>query len=292
MSTHSNARPVTNQDPVQGQRRRTNGIARGRPISAALVLGAALWLLPSASTPLHQDAGARDAGTATLDETRLALSKWIETEQILSKERNEWQQAQEILLGRVELVQKEIVTLEEKLRAAESGVAEANQKRAELLGQKSLLEGAGAQLGAAVTRMEGDCRRLFQALPSPVQEKLQPLYQRIPEDAAKTRVSVAERFQNVLGIFNELNKANNELTVTYEVRTLADGKPSEVRALYVGLAQAYYVSARGEGGVGRPSASGWTWEPSRDVADEVSMALEILQGKHTPAFVPLPVRLQ
>ncbi|NOT31115.1 MAG: DUF3450 family protein [Planctomycetes bacterium] len=292
MSTHSNAKPVTNQDPLQGERRRTNGITRVRPLSAALVLGAALWLLSSASTPLRQDAGALDASATRLAETRLAMGKWIETQQILSKERNEWQQAKEILLGRVELVQKEIATLEEKLREAESGVAQANQKRAELLAQKGLLDGAGAQLGAAVARMEGDCRRLFQVLPSPVQEKLQPLYQRIPEDAAKTRVSVAERFQNVLGIFNELNKANNELTVTYEVRTLADGKPSEVRALYVGLAQAYYVSARGEGGIGRPGESGWTWEPSRDVADEVSMALEILQGKHTPAFVPLPVRLQ
>ena len=98
--------------------------------------------------------------------------------------------------------------------------------------------------------------------------------------------------QNVIGILNEVNKANNEILVNFEVHTLADGKPSEVKAIYVGLAQAYYVSAKGDAGIGRPSADGWKWEPSKSVAGDVLMALDILQGKHTPAFVPLPIKIQ
>jgi hypothetical protein len=147
-------------------------------------------------------------------------------------------------------------------------------------------------LSEAVTGMEGEVRALFKSLPEPVQEKLQLLYRRIPEDPANTRVSAAERFQNVLGILSELNKANNEIAVSYEVRTLADGKLSEVKAIYVGLAQAYYVSARGEAGIGRPSADGWKWRPSDAVANDVLTVLEIIQGKQTPAFVPLPVTIQ
>ena len=37
-----------------------------------------------------------------------------------------------------------------------------------------------------------------------------------------------------------------------EVRTLSDGKPAEVRTVYVGLAQAYFVSPKGDAGIGRP----------------------------------------
>jgi hypothetical protein len=96
----------------------------------------------------------------------------------------------------------------------------------------------------------------------------------------------------VLGILNEVNKANSEIAVNYEVHELADGKPSEVQAIYVGLAQAYYVNARGDAGIGNPSADGWKWEPTKAIAGEVLMALEILQGKQSPAFVPLPVKLQ
>jgi hypothetical protein len=76
------------------------------------------------------------------------------------------------------------------------------------------------------------------------------------------------------------------------VHTLAGGKPSEVKAIYVGLAQAYYVGSNGEAGIGRPRAEGWQWEPSNAIATDVLTTLEIVQGTHSPAFVPLPVKLQ
>src|SRR4030095_6383145 len=60
--------------------------------------------------------GLRGSGRAvsedpSLEEARLTMSKWIETQQIISKERNDWQQGKEILLGRLELVRKETSTL-------------------------------------------------------------------------------------------------------------------------------------------------------------------------------------
>jgi hypothetical protein len=135
-------------------------------------------------------------------------------------------------------------------------------------------------------------RRLHPSLPEPVQAKIQQLYERMPADeAALARVSVAERFQNVLGILTEITKASSDITVNFEVRTLSDGKPSEVRALYVGLTSAYYVNASGEAGIGSPTTSGWTWEPSKQIADDLLTAFDILQAKHSPAFVPLPVKL-
>ncbi len=239
-------------------------------------------------------AGNGDKITAppTLEETRLKMDKWLETQQIISRERKDWQQGKEILLGRLEVVKKEIATLEEKTKQAESGVAEANKKRSELLAENDQLKASGEQLTRAVAGMEGEIRQMFKQLPEPIQTKLQPLYQRVPENPSKTRVAAAERFQNILGILNELNKTNNEITVSYEVHNLVDGRPSEVKAIYVGLAQAYYVSARGEAGIGHPTADGWKWEPSKAVARDVLMALEILEGKQSPAFVPLPVTLK
>lgn len=253
-----------------------------------------LCLLSSGVISAGTDAGDADkiSATPTLEETRLKMEKWLETQQIISRERKDWQQGKEILLGRLEVVRKEISTLEEKTRQAESGVGEADKKRSELLAENDQLKAAGTQLTGDVTKMEGDIRKMFKQLPEPVRTKLQPLYQRIPEDPDKTRVSAAERFQNVLGILNELNKTNNEITVSYEVHNLADGRPSEVKAIYVGLAQAYYVSARGEAGIGRPAADGWKWESSKAVSRDVLTALEILEGKQSPAFVPLPVTLK
>jgi len=199
----------------------------------------------------------------TLEETRISLGKWIETQQIISRERNDWQQGKEILLGRLELVRKETSTLDQGIRAAQARIAETELKRDELLAEDARLAAQGARLAETALALETELRKLHPALPEPVQAKIQLFFQRMPADAAAlARVSLAERFQNVLAILNELDKASGEFTINFEVRTLSDGKPSEVKAIYVGLTQAYYVNAKGEAGIGRPSPEGWKWEPA------------------------------
>ena len=237
-------------------------------------------------------AASTNAKSPSLDETRLTLSKWIETQQIISKERNDWQQGKEILQGRIELVGKEVGQLKDRIAQSEAAVVDSNRKRDELAKQIAQLKQTDAQLATAVTAMEEKVRTLAKVAPEGVAKRLAPLLQRIPADPANTRVSVAERFQNVLGILNELNKANSEITIAYEIRQLSDGSSSEVQVIYVGLAQAYYLSPRGEAGIGRPTDEGWTWSPAGEQADEIYTALEIIQGKHPPAFVALPVNIQ
>lgn len=260
----------------------------------ALTAGVGLTGLGAASN----DDAAKAPGSSSassvpsLDNTRDVMGKWIDMQQIIAKERKDWQEGREILQSRLELVQREISMLEEKIKQSEASVAETDRSRAELLAQDEQFKAVGTQLAEAVSHMEGDVRRLCKRLPEPIQTKLQPLFQRIPEDAAKTTVTSPERYQNVLGILNEVNKSNSEITVNYEVHTLAGGKPSEVQAIYVGLAQAYYVSSGGEAGIGRPGDQGWEWEPAAKIAPDVLMALEIIQGKQTPAFVPLPVKIK
>jgi hypothetical protein len=269
--------------------------AGGRLTLAALLLAVAVGLAsagaPSADTK-GEEAAAKTPAPPSLDETRQAMGKWIETQQIISKERKDWQQGKEILQGRLELVKKEISTLEEKIKLAESTALNTDKKRSDLLDENDQLRFAGTRLARRVTGMEDEIRRLYKMLPESLQTKLQPLYQRIPEDAEKTRVTAAERYQNVLGILNEVSKANNEIVVNLEVREFADGKRSQVKAVYIGLTQAYYVGAGGEAGIGRPGADGWTWESSKAIATDILKTLDIIEGKQTAAFVPLPVKLK
>jgi hypothetical protein len=161
-----------------------------------------------------------------------------------------------------------------------------------LVAENEQLKATAAQLATAVSVMEGQVRGLAKRMPQPVAERLAPLLQRIPTEASTTRVTVAERFQNVLGILNEMNRANSEISLSYEVRTLADGSSSEVQVIYVGLAQAYYLSPRGEAGIGTPGEDGWNWKPAPEIAGQLLVALEVIQGKHPPAFVPLPVEIK
>lgn len=249
--------------------------------------GTACLLVLGSSAPVRpQD------GEQTLEKARTVLGKWIETQQILSKETGDWQQGREVLGSRIDLMRREVVGLQEKLVASRVKIGETRTKREELVAKRTQLDAALKQLADAVAAMEKEVRALQIRLPEPVKTRLQPLFARIPDGESEKRVSVAERYQNVLGILNELNKANGEISVNYEVRELDGAKPTEVRVIYVGLAQAYYVSGSGQAGIGRPGDKGWTWEQNQAVANDVTTALEIVEGKHTPAFVPLPVRIQ
>jgi hypothetical protein len=246
------------------------------------------WTLSSGAAEAQTGADpASSVGT-----TRAALGKWVETQQIISKEKKEWREGKEILQSRIELLKTEIASLEEKIKQAEANAADAEKKRLELVAQNETLKAAAAAMGQVVSELEAKLRRLFKILPEPIQLKLNPLYQRIPADPTTTKVTLAERFQNILGILNEANKLNGEITLATEVRSLADGRPAEVKTLYVGLCQAYFLSAKGEAGVGQPSADGWRWKSANHIAPDVSEAMNILANKASPRFVPLPVTIQ
>jgi len=259
-----------------------------RTLLTGVALCGAVWV-----TEAKGAAGTTEpAGGATLAETRMVLDKWIETQQVIARERKDWQQGKETLSSRLELARKEAATIEEKLKQAEAVSMTAAKQRETIEAETVKLKRSVERLAGATTRLELQIRKLFPTLPDPIQTKLKPLYERIPSDAATTKVSAAERFQNVLGILSEAIKANTEIPVVFEVRNLAGGKPAEVRVLYVGLGQAYYLSAAGQAGIGRPSTNGWTWEASDGIARDVQKAIEIQEGKRPPAFVGLPVVLQ
>ena len=65
-------------------------------------------------------------------------------------------------------------------------------------------------------------------------------------------MTVAERFQNVLAVLSELNKANSELAISYEMPKFADGSPGAVQVIYIGRAQADLITPRGGTGQRAP----------------------------------------
>ncbi len=253
------------------------------------VLGAALF----AAAVLSDAGGSEPAGSApSLGGTRSTVGKWIATQELIFKERKDWQEGRELLRARIEAAEREIARIEAKLEESRTGLSELHAKQAEVAHTKQRLEESSSRLAEAAAGIEAEIRRLHVSLPVHLQEKIAPLYRRIPEDPATTTISAAERFQNVLGILNEVHKANSEISLIPEIRALSDGKPSEVKTVYLGLGQAYFLSSRGEAGIGRPTPEGWRWEAANDQAPGITEAIEILENKGKPRFVPLPVTIQ
>ena len=226
------------------------------------------------------------------ESARALLAKWMETERIIAQERAQWQHSRDMLRSRIELTKGELQAQEEKLKQLREADAELGAKRGSLSAEDQAARQALDALSGAIDGLEAEIRGLSARFPEPLLVKIRPLLDRMPADPAHTKVSLAERFQNVVGILNEANKFDNDISMNAEVRTLSDGKPAEVRVVYVGLGQAYFVSAKGEAGVGRPGPDSWLWEADPSIAPAVAQVVEILLAKSKPKLVPLPVSLQ
>lgn len=232
-------------------------------------------------------------GAQSVERVRTALEKWVETRKVISQEQRDWALGKEMLNERIDLVQQEIDSLKEKISDAEKSIGEADKKRGELVEQNEELKKASSALNGTVLVLEQNMQNLLKRLPHPIRERVKPLSQRIPENAEETKLSLAERFQNIIGILNEVNKFSREITLTSEVRSLPDGTSAEVTAMYVGIARAYYASSDGRyAGTGTFSADGWIWTADNSIADDISQAIAILKNEQVAAFVQLPVEIK
>jgi chromosome segregation ATPase len=268
---------------------RTNLI---RTFGAAGVLAVAAAALASATAAQQSDGSDEAAVGARIDSTREILDRWVETRRIISEEVREWALGKEILESRVDVVKRDLDTAKERVVETEKSITDADRKRAELVGQSETLKSASAELAATAALLEARVKDLVRRLPDPIREKIRPLSQRLPEDSAKSELSIAVRFQNLVGIVNEVNKFAREITMTSEIRKLADGSSAEVTVVYLGISQAYYAGSAGKiAGFGTSGADGWTWTVANDMAPQVSKLIAILKNESPAEFVPLPLKV-
>ncbi len=228
-----------------------------------------------------------------IEAARTALEKWVDVQRTISQEKRDLKLAKEMLHERIELVQREIESLRKKISNAEESIAEADKKRADLIEENEKLKKASSSLATTTDLLENRIRQLLKQLPDPIRERVKPLSQRLPEDPKETKLSLGERFQNIVGIINEVDKFNRDITVTSEVRTLADGRSVEVTALYIGLGQAYYASANANiAGIGTLSDDGWVWKPANEYAAQIADAIAILKNEKMASFIQVPVNIK
>jgi hypothetical protein len=223
--------------------------------------------------------------------TRDALEKWVETRRTIGVERRDWALGKDLLDSRIDVLDRELKTLADRTKEVDATLTEADRKRDTLAQEAGTLKNASAQLATVASAIEARVKAIVKRLPTPLAEKIKPLAQRLPEDGAASSLPLAVRFQNVIGIVNEINRFNRELTQASEIRKLADGTTLEVTTVYLGLAQGYYVGANGRvAGIGRGTPEGWTWTESNENAPAIAQMVAILKNEKPAAYVSIPLK--
>jgi hypothetical protein len=267
-------------------------------LAASLCIGALRAQDQGAQKPADapQAPAATQQPAQSADTTRATLERWVEARKQSSKARSDWRVEKESLQERVDVVRRQIATLKDRIAETEKSIGAADQQKTQLQADGAKIKVTTDRLEAGVAALEEQVRALLPRLPDPIQQKVAPLSQqfRAPvEGVVQKKLSVGARFGNVLGVLNLVQKWNNEVSVTSEVRTLPDGTTAEVACIYFGLGQGFYVSAKGDAaGVGLGTPEGWKWTPRNDAAQAIQAAIDVYQSKAMASFVGLPFEIQ
>ncbi len=261
---------------------------RMHPKRAAIAVAACCLLSVGAIYPVpNQDA---------LADNQVALSRWVDVQRSISKEKQDWKIGRELLQNQIEVRQRELEALRAKIAQSQASLGEADKKRAELLSEQEALQATTAALGKNLTALESKTRALLGKLPASLQERAKPLSQGIPVESGASGAPVegglGVRFQNVVGVLNFLDKVQREVTVTSELRELAGKGAAEVTVMYLGLGQAFYEGMQGTiGGIGHAGPAGWTWTSKDQHAKAIADAIAIHKGEQVARFLSLPIAL-
>src|SRR5687768_3005245 len=135
-----------------------------------------------------------------VEAARALFAKWTEAQQLLSREKREWAQAEELIKQRLELLNTEEKKLEKFRDEYRANITDADKKKAEMIAARDVVVAEMKKLAGSVGELESRIRKLVPQLPEPLQRKIQPLAEKMPPDPNKTDIAVPARFQFILGI--------------------------------------------------------------------------------------------
>ncbi|MFT4688308.1 MAG: hypothetical protein ACI9OD_000504 [Limisphaerales bacterium] len=235
-------------------------------------------------------AEANDAGR--FEAARQTTIQWMQTRKAINKTIRDWADQKQSLELTTELLNKEIDVLDKQIKQAKDASAGSQTSREELesklRSRSQLLDYAARRLSSIETKIAG----MTDMFPAVLKELVAPSMRKFPKADTQSQIPVSQRLQNLLTVFNEIEKFNAQFTVTPEMHGL-NGTQVRVQVLYLGLAQAFYVSKSGKlGGVGRPGADGWIWTPNNKIAADISRAIRVFKEQAAPSVVNLPVELK
>lgn len=236
---------------------------------------------------------AASAAESPVVDARVTLEKWVETRQLISKTKSDWQADQESLEQTVALYERELKAIDEQMSKVNTNNTQVAKEMLEAEALQQHSQEALAQAREFATGFEGRVRQFAGQLPGPLQDILKPLLARLPADPGNTKMLAAERVQVLVGILNELDKFNNGVNVFNEKRKNPKGDEVAVQTVYLGLGAAYFVNEAGDfAGTGAPGANGWEWNVKNEIAASVQEVVKIYRNEKTARFVTLPAAIR
>ncbi len=247
-----------------------------------------LWVLAIPAVIAAAGGAARIADAGDLRET---LTSWVETRQLISEETNRWREEKDYLRLSAEMLERELLRLEKDIARLEAETAGARLEQERLREENQNLETTGNRVSERIGAIETALSGIAGSFPQPLRDRTGELLARLPADDP-AGASLGRRTQTVVGLLGEADRFQESVHAPRQIIPGDDGSDVEVRVLYLGLGQAYFLSPDGErAGIGRPGEDGWDWTSRPGIAREIRRAFAVYDNEAAPEFSRLPASL-
>lgn len=220
--------------------------------------------------------------------SRELIRQWVQTERLLSEEKNAWKVEKQRMQDLLELYQKELKLLNEEIEKAGASAGAVDDRKGKLESELKGFREAQRLLADTLARLLPRARVLINQLPAPLQDELKSDidFLQSPDALGKPR----DVLKSMLTVLTNAGRFNRSITIGEETRALSGGKKMTVSVLYLGLARAYFASTAGDtAGIGVPMKNGWQWEDRPEIADDVRRAIAVYRKDKQPQLIQLPV---
>lgn len=222
---------------------------------------------------------------AAVVELRETISKVVDTQALVSKERSDWEARKASMSELLTLHRRELELLAEEMEKAGGSADEFQARRDGKLKEITRLKDAREAVRAAVTAMRPRMLGLAMRFPKPLADEVEG--DRLNLESWRDDEDPRPALQAILAMVGSAEQFNRRITRSIEIR---DSR--EVEVLYLGLARGYYSDRNGRAGVGAPGADGWQWTERPELSVEVVSAFDQLDRKRPPELVELPVAIE
>lgn len=233
------------------------------------------------------DQKSNPATATALQET---IQQWVKTEEINSRELNDWQADQKRMEQLLKLYRAELEQLDELLEKAGESASTADEEREQLKSEIKELRDARQIFIESLKGLQEKAGELATRLPAPLQQSSKDQIDSLADLSANEYPR--EITQAIIGLITNADEFNASIGNFTEMKEIG-GTRKEVRTLYLGLAQAFYASTDGKSaGIGTPGADGWVWKEQPELAKGILRALAVSSKDERPDFVELPLQVQ
>ena len=218
-----------------------------------------------------------------------SAEKWVDLRTENSRLETEWVTQKPLLESYVRALNDRIQSLEAKRDFLAAKSARDTEELAGIEAANRNGLAATQSTAARVQAVTGQLLRLRPSLPPRLSAALEMSYRTL----AKPDASVNDRMQIATTVLGRCLQFNHDISYGQEALVLP-GQEGErvVEVLYWGLGQGYALDRQaGKAWVGRPDATGWTWQPQPEAAAAITALMDIRQDKSDPSFVTLPAQL-